>query len=128
MCSELKCGTGQIFVVDDEVLIQQTTKMILEECGYEVLLAGSGKEAVESFRENHKNIVCSILDLTLPDMSGMDVYEEMKVIQPDLKVVISSGRSDEAIVSNALEKGADRFLGKPFSVMDLADIVADLIR
>ena len=63
-------------MVDDEVLIQQTTKMILEECGYDVLLAGTGLEAIRLFNENYDKIVCTILDISLPDITGLEVYKK----------------------------------------------------
>jgi len=124
---ELKRGSGLIFVVDDEVLIQQTTKMILEECGYTVLLAGTGTEAVSAFKDNYSEIKCTILDISLPDMAGIEIYNEIKQIDPGLKVIVSSGRTQDSTVDELLDAGVDMFLAKPFSVLELADDVAKLI-
>lgn len=127
MGAGLARGSGLIFVVDDEALIQQTTKMILEECGYTILQANNGAEALKLFGENYSNIQCTILDISLPDMSGTEIYDGMKKIDPSLKVIISSGRTKDSTVDELLEAGADMFLAKPFSVMELADDVAKLI-
>jgi len=124
---ELKRGSGLIFVVDDEILIQQTTKMILEECGYTVLLAGTGTEAISSFKDNYSEIKCTILDISLPDMAGIEIYNEIKQIDPALKVIVSSGRTQDSTVDELLDAGVDMFLAKPFSVLELADDVAKLI-
>lgn len=124
---ELKRGSGLIFVVDDEVLIQQTTKMILEECGYTVLLAGTGTEAISAFKENYSEIKCTILDISLPDMAGIEIYNELKQVSPDLKVIVSSGRTQDSTVDELLDAGVNMFLAKPFSVLELADDVAKLI-
>ena len=127
MSDELQHGSGLIFVVDDESLIQQTTKMILEECGYDVLIAGTGAEAVALFVENHNKIICTILDISLPDMSGMEVYKKFKNIDPNLRVIVSSGRTKDHTVEELLECGADMFIAKPFSVLDLANCVAKIM-
>lgn len=127
MSDELQHGSGLIFVVDDESLIQQTTKMILEECGYDVLIAGTGAEAVALFVENHNKIICTILDISLPDMSGMEVYKKFKNIDPNLRVIVSSGRTKDHTVEELLDCGADMFIAKPFSVLDLANCVAKIM-
>jgi len=127
MSDALARGSGLIFVVDDETLIQQTTKMILEECGYQVMQAENGIQALELFEKHCSEIKCTILDISLPDMSGTDIYDEMKKIDSDLKVIISSGRTKDTTVEDLLEAGADMFLAKPFSVIELADDVAKLI-
>ena len=128
MSDELQRGSGLIFVVDDEVLIQQTTKMILEECGYDVLLAGTGNDAISIFKKHKNDILCTILDISLPDMSGVEIYREIKKIDPALKVIVSSGRSKDSTVDKLLDAGVNVFLAKPFSVLELADDVAQLIR
>ncbi len=127
MSGDLKHGSGLIFVVDDEVLIQQTTKMILEECGYDVLLAGTGLEAIRLFNENYDKIVCTILDISLPDITGLEVYKKIKSVDSSLKVIVSSGRTQDSTVEELLACGVDMFISKPFSVLELANYVAQII-
>lgn len=123
MASKLQCGTGVVLVVDDEQLIQQTSELILSECGYDVLIAGSGAEAVDIFQERHDDIICVLLDMSLPDMSGIEIYANLKKIDSDVNVIVASGRVQDNVVDDILKMGANIFLPKPFSVAAISEEV-----
>ncbi|WP_372677005.1 response regulator [Desulfosarcina sp.] len=116
----LEKGSGTILVVDDEEYILNADKAMLNELGYEVLLANGGKEALRIFEENKDRINLLILDLIMPDLSGEIVYDRIKVIRPDVRVILSSGYSIEGQAESILKRGCDGFIQKPYNLNQLA--------
>ena len=81
----------KILVVDDEKMILDLTRRILERAGFEVETIDSGIEATRLFRSSHENISLAIIDFSLGDKPGTEVIEEVRKIQPELPVIVSSG-------------------------------------
>lgn len=113
-------GSGTILVVDDEEYILNADKAMLNELGYEVLLANGGKEALRIFGENKDRINLLILDLIMPDLSGEIVYDRIKALRPDVRVILSSGYSIEGQAESILKRGCDGFIQKPYNLNQLA--------
>ncbi|UCF86206.1 MAG: PAS domain S-box protein, partial [Desulfobacteraceae bacterium] len=86
-------GEGTILLVDDEDMIIDVGKAMLKTLGYKFLLAKSGKEAVEIYKHNQEKIDMVILDIIMPDMGGQETYDRLYKINPDVKVLLSSGYS-----------------------------------
>lgn len=105
-----------ILVVDDEELIRILTESFLEQLGYRVLLADSGENAIEIFKEKSALIQLVLSDITMPGIDGIETVRKLRQIAPDLKVIISSGYSNKMIDSFP-EKTV--FLPKPYSVTEL---------
>jgi PAS domain S-box-containing protein len=124
---EIPRGEGLVLVVDDEELIRISSGDILEECGYSVMMAENGKEALEIFEKHHRKIELVLLDMAMPVMSGKDAYSRMKEIDPDLRVILISGMKQDVRVKAVLESGIDRFLQKPFTMETLATTVKEVI-
>jgi len=118
--SGITAGTGTILVIDDEKAILGVARGMLEQCGYQVMTAKNGAEGIEVYRCEHQNIDAVLLDLSMPGMSGMEVFEELKNLNPGVKVLISSGLMDEEETKNAFKIGIRGFLQKPYSVVDLS--------
>jgi CheY-like chemotaxis protein len=97
-------GSGTILGVDDEEYILNADKAILNELGYEVLLANGGREAIRVFEENKERINLLILDLIMPDLGGEIVYDRIKSSRPDMRVILSSGYSIEGQAATLLKK------------------------
>ena len=116
----LERGTGTILVVDDEEYILNADKAMLTELGYEVLLANGGKAALRIFEANKARIDLIILDLVMPDMGGEAVYDRIKALQPNVRVILSSGYSIEGQAESILKKGCDGFIQKPYNLSQLA--------
>ena len=93
---------------------------MLEVLGYEVLIARSGKEAIELYKEKKERISIVILDMIMPDMGGGETYDILKSINKDIKVLLTSGYNLEGKAKEILERGCDGFLQKPFSIKELA--------
>ncbi len=109
-------GEGIILVVDDEEMIRETARAILEECGYTVILASNGEDALRIFRERSKEIRAVLLDMIMPRMSGKETYQEIKAIDPEVKVLFSSGFKQDERVESVLELGVQGFVQKPYTL------------
>ncbi len=120
-------GSGTILVVDDEEYILNADKAMLKELGYEVLLAKGGKEALRIFDENKDRINLLILDLIMPDLSGEIVYDRIKAIRPDVRVILSSGYSIEGQAESILKRGCDGFIQKPYNLNQLAQKIRQIL-
>ena len=120
-------GSGTILVVDDEEYILNADKAMLNELGYEVLLANGGKEALRVFDENKDRIDLLILDLIMPDMGGDAVYDRIKSSRPDVRVILSSGYSIEGQAESILKKGCDGFIQKPYNLNQLAQKIKEIL-
>ncbi len=113
-------GSETILLVDDEDMIWDVIIDMLRELGYSVILAANGKEAVEIYRENPGAIDLVILDMLMPELDGAGAFAEIRKIDPQAKVLLSSGYISEEDVREVLEAGAVGFLRKPYRMIDLA--------
>ncbi|NVL89865.1 MAG: response regulator [Desulfobacterales bacterium] len=120
-------GTGTVLLVDDEDVILEIGRELLEALGYRVLLAEDGKEAVEVYRKDQDGIDIIILDMVMPDMGGGEAYDRMKEINPDVKVLLSSGYSIDGEATEILERGCDGFIQKPFNIKELSGKIREIL-
>ncbi len=116
--------TGTVLVVDDEELVRGMAEQILRSQGLEVLTAGDGEEALHIFRAWHREISLVVLDMIMPKMSGREVFLEMKKIDPGVRVVLSSGFSEEGEVNEIMNLGLKGFVQKPYSIKSLMAAIA----
>jgi DNA-binding response OmpR family regulator len=104
-----------VLLVDDEEIIRMTTGEILEELGFDVIRAGTGFEGLDVYKADNSKIDLVILDMTLPDMTGVELFSEMKKISKDAKFLLTSGYRHDM-------SGADddaMFIQKPYTMTDL---------
>jgi CheY-like chemotaxis protein len=101
---------------------------MLERLGYEVLIARGGGQAVELFKANESRIDLIILDMIMPDMGGADVYRRLKNINPNIKVLLSSGYSLRGQAQEILNRGCDGFIQKPFSLTELSEKLSEILK
>jgi len=113
-------GTETILFVDDEDMIVKVGEQILDRLGYKVIIAKSGKEAIELYKEDQEKIDMVILDMIMPDVDGKIAYEKLKEINPEIKVLLSSGYSITGQAQEILDKGCNGFIQKPYSLKDLS--------
>jgi PAS domain S-box-containing protein len=114
-------GRGKILLVDDEKGVVEVCFDMLETLGYEVFSAQSGEEAVNFFQEHGSKIDLVILDMVMPEMSGMETFDALRKIKEDVKVLICSGYSREDEIRQMVDKGCDDYLLKPFDVAMLSE-------
>lgn len=112
-------GQGAILVVDDDDAVRDVTRRLLSRQGYEVLDASSGQRGVELLREASDRIRCVLLDLTMPGMDGAETFRQMRAVQPEVKVVVTSGHSERALATQFEGAGIAGILHKPFDLTTL---------
>jgi len=117
---EVSLGKETVLLVDDEDMIIEIGKEMLEKMDYKVFTTKNGEGAVKIFMENKDIIDLVILDMIMPDMGGGETYNRMKEINPDVKVLLSSGYSVNGEATSILERGCNGFIQKPFSMNDLS--------
>jgi len=124
---EIIKGSGTILMVDDEEMVLDVGARVLKKLGYTVLESNNGRHAVELYKKLQDKINLVVLDIVMPDMGGGEVYDRLKEINPDVKVLLSSGYSIDDQASEILERGCDDFIQKPFSLKAMADKIAGIL-
>jgi len=119
-------GTGTVLLIEDEELVMDVSRTILERLGYQVISACAGKEAVERNIEFKGEIDLALLDIKLPDMKAIDIYTELKSSRPNMKVIVYSGFSKEGAAIQLMDAGADAFIQKPFSIYELSKKIDEI--
>ncbi|HAM49713.1 MAG TPA: hypothetical protein DCP92_03090 [Nitrospiraceae bacterium] len=125
---EIPHGQGTILVVDDEEFIRNLATDILHELGYNVLHAANGREAIDVYTLRKGEIDLVILDLIMPKMGGAEAFQRLKEIDPDVRVVISSGYGIEEKTGEMVnEEGIVGFIQKPYHITVIAEILKDIL-
>jgi PAS domain S-box-containing protein len=119
-------GTGTVLLVDDEQMILEVGQDLLEAMGYQVLLSGGGKHAVEIYEKNRDEIDIVVLDMVMPGMGGGEVYDRMKALDPNVKVLLSSGYSIDGEATEILKRGCNGFIQKPFNMKELSSKIQEI--
>jgi two-component system cell cycle sensor histidine kinase/response regulator CckA len=119
--------TWTVLIVDDEADVLKVCVSILEKIGYRVLAAKDGQEAIGLYRNNKEEIDIVLLDMIMPDMSGGEVYDRLKEINPEVKVLLSSGYSIDGEATKILNRGCDGFIQKPFDIKKLSVKIGELL-
>jgi putative two-component system response regulator len=112
---------GSILIVDDEVGPRESLRMILKPM-HEVHTAENGQEAINFISQKKVDLVT--LDLRMPGLSGIEVLQEIKKLQPDIEVIIVTGYGTLSNAQEAIRYGAGDFISKPFNVADIIAIVS----
>ncbi len=120
-------GTESVLLVDDEEAVREVGEELLEAMGYRVLLARDGKEAIELYKKNRDDIDIVLLDIVMPRMGGGEVYDRMKEINPNIKVLLLSGYSIDGEAAEILERGCDGFIQKPFTLKELSGKLREIV-
>ncbi len=120
-------GTETVLLVDDEDRIVDIGKKILKIMGYKVLVARSGKEAIELYKKNQARIDIVVLDMIMPEIGGGEAYDRLKEINPHVRVLLSSGYSINGEATEILERGCNGFVQKPFSMKELSRRIREIL-
>jgi PAS domain S-box-containing protein len=120
-------GKETILLADDEETVLEVTKEILESLGYKVLSAHGGQEAINVYKTDGSKIDLIILDMIMPGMGGGEAFEILKGMNPDVRIILSSGYSADGQAKEILEKGVKAFLQKPFQIHELSQTVRDAL-
>jgi PAS domain S-box-containing protein len=120
-------GSGKILVIDDEEPILELLRNMLNRLGYEVITSSRGKEGIGIYEKNSSEIECVILDLLMPEIDGIKVFEELKKINSDIKVILSSGFGGKLGMEDLEEMGFDAILSKPYNLKELSKMLNKVI-
>lgn len=120
-------GSESILLVDDEAMIIRVGKAMLERLGYQVFTASGGREAIETCQANQQQFDLVILDMIMPDIGGGDTYDQLKVIDPAIKVLLSSGYSIDGEARKIMDRGCNGFIQKPFSLQNFSRKIRDAL-
>jgi CheY-like chemotaxis protein len=124
---QIVMGSGTILLVDDENVVLGVGKDMLEKIGYKVLLATSGKKAIELYSRHKNDIDLVVLDMIMPHMGGGETYDRMKEKNSKIKVLLSSGYSIDGQAAEILKRGCDGFLQKPFNMKELSVKIREIL-
>ncbi|MCC6795059.1 MAG: PAS domain S-box protein [Candidatus Hydrogenedentes bacterium] len=116
-------GAGRVLLVDDEETIRSMTGKMLERIGFDVITAYDGSEAIRLFREHCSEIDFVLLDLTMPRMNGEETFRELRSIDAGVRVVLSSGYTENEIEARFAGKGLAGFIQKPYTLATLRNIL-----
>ncbi|HLM61287.1 MAG TPA: response regulator, partial [Pyrinomonadaceae bacterium] len=119
--------TETILLVEDEEMVRRLTKQILEECGYTVIEAGNGLEALKICEQSDFSFDLLMTDVVMPEIGGRELSEILKSKLPDLRVLFTSGYTDDAIVRHGVIEINSNFIQKPFSPEMLASKVREIL-
>lgn len=126
--SEILEGIETILLIDDEALILDVTEKILKKMGYYIITSSSGDEAIEIYKEHKDQIDIVILDMIMPGMSGSEVFDILKNMNPDVKVLLSTGYSIEGQAREIIDRGCKGFIQKPFDMLALSQKIRDILK
>ena len=120
-------GSGRVIVVDDEEVVRNTVRRMVESLGYTVVCRKDGKEAIDFYIRETKagrRFVAMILDLTVRGgMGGKEAVAEIRKLDKELPVFVASGYADDPVMKNPMEYGFTGSIGKPFTITELSDML-----
>jgi signal transduction histidine kinase len=121
-------GAYSVLVVDDEEIVRRTAKLALERRGYQVFLAENGPAAIRLFRHEARQAGVVLLDLSMPGMSGQETLGALREIDPEVKVLISSGYSEQQAQATFAGQKTSGFVQKPFTPIHLAATIQKVLK
>ncbi|MEP0916402.1 response regulator [Leptolyngbya sp. DQ-M1] len=125
---DLLPGSGEvILVVDDESSIQDVTKAILEEQNYRVLTASNGFEAISLYAKHKQEIAVILMDLMMPAMDGATAIRTLRKMNPDVRVIATSGLMLSNTIADVASVGVDSFLSKPYTAEELLKVLHKML-
>jgi CheY-like chemotaxis protein len=120
-------GSETVLLVDDEEIVVGVGTQMLQKLGYTVLVARNGQEAVEVCKNNSGDIGLVLLDMIMPGMEAGETYDQLKAINPAIKVILSSGYSLDQNTSAIIERGCNGFIQKPFNMKILQEKISEIM-
>jgi len=114
-------GSETVLVVDDEAPIRGLLERYLTMLGYDVIEAEDGETALRKYTEVRQNPHAVILDLGMPRMSGSECLEKLRILNPQVRVLVASGNGEADLDSHVLKQGALAFLAKPYNLADISE-------
>ncbi len=124
---KLVLGCEFVLLVDDEQRILTVGREICKALGYKVITADSGKEALKIYKQKKNEINLVILDMIMPEMNGLETFKKLKRLNPDIKVLLSTGYSIDDKAQEMLKRGCKGYILKPYSVIDFSHKIREVL-
>ncbi|MBU8911683.1 MAG: response regulator [Desulfobacterales bacterium] len=125
---KLILGNESILLVGDEERILTVGREICKALGYSVITVASGEEAIKIYKEQKEEINLVILDMCMLEMNGLEIFLELKKLNPDIKVLLSTGHSIDEKVQEMLRQGCKGYILKPYSVIDFSHKLREVLQ
>jgi CheY-like chemotaxis protein len=124
---EITPGTETVLLVDDEEMILAVAADMLKTLGYRVISARGGQAALSLYVEKGKQIDLVLLDLIMPDQSGKETFAQLKALNPQVRVLLSSGYSIDGEAAAIMQQGCGGFIQKPFDLKQLSNKLREVL-
>ena len=121
-------GHGLVLVADDEPAVRAVARNILERAGFRVVTAADGREALELYKQHGREIRLVVLDMTMPHLDGEACFLALRELDPDAKIVMTSGYSEQEVVAHFVGKGLAGFVQKPYKADLFLGKIRDILR
>jgi len=121
-------GKETVLLIDDEDMVLEIGRALLETMGYQVITAKDGEEALSLYKRKGSGIDLVLLDVVMPGLSGGEVFDRLKTINPDLKCLLLSGYSIDGEATEILQRGCNGFIQKPFRLRDLSKSIREILQ
>ena len=116
-----------ILIVDDEQMVLEVGKAILQRLGHKVITAKSGEEALAHFTSHRESVGCVVLDLTMPGMDGKETYKRLRALDPDLPIIIASGLTVDQVMGEFDPLPPTAVIQKPYQIADLSQTIQGIL-
>src|SRR5882724_2558529 len=120
-------GKGTVLLVDDDESVRAVGRKMLERIGFAVVTASDGAEAIARFRERADDIICAIVDLTMPHVDGAETFRELRRMRPGVRVILSSGYNEQDVTQRFVGKGLAGFIQKPYQLSTLVAVLQEVL-
>ncbi|WP_226373850.1 PAS domain S-box protein [Citrifermentans bemidjiense] len=120
-------GSGSVLLVDDEESVRDVASAMLHELGFEVISAADGRQALELYRRHGEGITVVLMDLNMPNLSGEEAFHELRKMDAEVRVILSSGFSEQEVTRKFLGKGLEGFVQKPYTLAALRAVMSQAL-
>ena len=111
--------TASVLVVDDQSALRDNVRQAPEEASHQVLTAGDGMEGLTLYEQHRESIAAVLTDMGLPKISGYDMFQKIRELNPRARVILASGYLNPALKSKLFVAGAKAFIAKPYQTADV---------
>jgi two-component system, cell cycle sensor histidine kinase and response regulator CckA len=120
--------TSTILIVDDDEAVRNLCEAFIQKLGFQSITAIDGEEAIEKFKEHINEITCVILDLTMPKMDGVSTFREIKKLNPETKILLSSGYNEQEAINRFSKEGLSGFIQKPYDLQEMTEKIYQILK
>ncbi|AOS43508.1 Blue-light-activated protein [Lacunisphaera limnophila] len=120
-------GSGVVLVVDDEETVRTVAARMMERLGFTVVTAVDGRDGMEKFRAEPGRFTLVLLDLTMPHLDGEETFRQMRILNPGVRVILTSGFNQQEAVNRFIGKGLAGFIQKPFELASLVQVIRSVL-